>query len=171
MTRPGKLWIGNVEREARSGETLDTQNPATGEVLTTLARGRREDVDDAVAAARSAFPGWAATDPNDRARILWKAGELILARVEELARLEAIDTGKPIGNARAIDVPRTADTFFYFSGWATKLGGETIPVRGPFLNYTLREPLGVIAAIIPWNFPLLLAARKIAPALAVGNTV
>jgi acyl-CoA reductase-like NAD-dependent aldehyde dehydrogenase len=167
-----KLWLDNEARPALAGETLETPNPATGEVLARLARGRKEDVDAAVRSARGAFEGsWAKTDPNDRARILWKAGELLMANLEELARLETLDTGKPIANARLIDVPRTADTFFYFSGWATKLGGETIPVRGPFLNYTLREPLGVIGAIIPWNFPLLLAARKIAPALAAGNTV
>jgi acyl-CoA reductase-like NAD-dependent aldehyde dehydrogenase len=169
--KPQKLWLDNAEREARSGETFETTNPTTGAALTALARGRREDVDDAVASARAAFPRWAALDPNERARILWKVGELVLAHKEELARLETLDTGKPITAARTIDVPRTADTFFYFSGWATKLGGETIPVRGPFLNYTVREPLGVIGAIIPWNFPLLLAARKVAAALTVGNTV
>lgn len=165
------LWIDNRAVPALEGETLDTPNPATGERLATLARGKREDVDLAVASAKKAFPGWSRMDPNERARILWKAGELILANLESLAKLESLDTGKPISNARAIDVPRTADTFFYFSGWATKLTGDTIPVRGPILNYTLREPLGVIGAIIPWNFPLLLAARKVAPALAVGNTV
>jgi aldehyde dehydrogenase (NAD+)/phenylacetaldehyde dehydrogenase len=166
-----KLWIDNREAPALEGETFDTMNPATGEKLAALPRGRREDVDVAVRSASRACPAWARLDPNERARILWKAGELVMSRLEELARLEVLDTGKPIANARLIDVPRTADTFFYFSGWATKLGGETIPVRGPFLNYTLREPLGVIGAIVPWNFPLLLAARKIAPALAVGNTV
>ncbi len=171
MIAPAKLFIDNADSDSRAGEAIDTKNPATGETLTTLARGRREDVEDAVESAKRAFPGWAATDPNERARILWKAGELVMERLEELARLETVDTGKPIANARAIDVPRTADTFFYYSGWATKLGGETIPVRGPFLSYTLREPLGVIGAIIPWNFPLLLAARKIAPALTTGNTV
>lgn len=165
------LWIDNKAVAALAGETLDTPNPATGERLASLASGKREDVQLAVASAKRAFPTWARLDPNERARILWKAGELILANLEELARLESMDTGKPIANARAIDVPRTADTFFYFSGWATKLTGDTIPVRGPILNYTLREPLGVIGAIIPWNFPLLLAARKVAPALAVGNTV
>ncbi|AKT36973.1 aldehyde dehydrogenase family protein [Chondromyces crocatus] len=164
-------WISNQEADSRAGETFEKKNPATGELLVTHARGRREDVEAAVASARAAFPGWAKTDPNERARVLWKAGELIMARLEELAHLEVLDTGKPITNAKTIDVPRAADTFFYYSGWATKLHGETIPVRGPFLNYTLREPLGVIGAIIPWNFPLLLAARKVAPALAVGNTV
>ncbi len=166
-----KLWIDNREVDALSGETFVTMNPATGAPLATLPRARREDVDAAVASSVRAFPGWARLDPNERARILWKAGELVMSKLEELARLEALDTGKPIAAARLIDVPRTADTFFYFSGWATKIGGETIPVRGPFLNYTVREPLGVVGAIIPWNFPLLLAARKIAPALAVGNTV
>ncbi len=165
------LWIDNQSRPALEGETFETPNPATGQVLATLARGKREDADLAVASCKRAFPAWARLDPNERARILWKAGELVMANLLELAKLESQDTGKPIANAMAIDVPRTADTFFYFSGWATKLTGETIPVRGPILNYTLREPLGVIGAIIPWNFPLLLAARKIAPALAVGNTV
>ncbi|HSN98886.1 MAG TPA: aldehyde dehydrogenase family protein [Candidatus Nanopelagicales bacterium] len=168
---PRKHWIDNQEADPRSGEVYEKKNPATGEVLVTHARGRREDVDAAVASARAAFPGWARMDPNERARILWKAGEAIMARLEELARLEVLDTGKPIANARLIDVPRTADTFFYYSGWATKIHGETIPVRGPFLNYTIREPLGVIGAIIPWNFPLLIAARKVAPALAAGNVV
>ncbi|MFI5246467.1 MAG: aldehyde dehydrogenase family protein, partial [Gemmatimonadales bacterium] len=166
-----KLWIDNRDADALSRETFDTMNPATGAKLATVPRARREDVDVAVRSAARAFPAWARLDPNERARILWKAGELVMSKLEELARLEALDTGKPIANARLIDVPRTADTFFYFSGWATKLGGETIPVRGPFLNYTIREPLGVIGAIVPWNFPLLLGARKIAAALAVGNTV
>jgi aldehyde dehydrogenase (NAD+)/phenylacetaldehyde dehydrogenase len=175
MSSPGplacKLWIDNNDAAAVGGETFETPNPATGAVLATLQRGRKADVDAAVKSASRAFGPWSKMDPNERARILWKVGELVLSKLEHLARLEALDTGKPIANARLIDVPRTADTFFYFSGWATKLGGETIPVRGPFLNYTLREPLGVIGAIIPWNFPLLMAARKIAPALAVGNTV
>lgn len=165
------IWIDNSLRGACSGATFATPNPATGETLAELARGGAADVDAAVASAARGFPTWARTDPNERQRVLWKAGEGILAALDELARIETMDTGKPITNARAIDVPRTADTFFYFSGWATKLGGDTIPVRGPFLNYTVREPLGVIGAIIPWNFPLLLAARKIAPALAAGNTV
>ncbi|HEY8943990.1 MAG TPA: aldehyde dehydrogenase family protein [Polyangiaceae bacterium] len=167
----GKLWIDNGEHDALSGETFETMNPSTGKLLARLARGRREDVDRAVRAAARAFPAWSRTDPNTRARLLWKAGELLERDLDQLARLETLDTGKPLKNARTIDVPRSADTFFYFSGWATKFGGDTIPVRGPFLNYTQREPLGVIGAIIPWNFPLLLAARKIAPALASGNTV
>ncbi|MEQ1506608.1 MAG: aldehyde dehydrogenase family protein [Myxococcota bacterium] len=164
-------FVDGQPRDAATGETFDSRDPSTGAVLATLPRSRREDVDHAVAAARRAQPGWAALDPNDKTRLLWKVGELLLAHADELARLEALDVGKPLANARAIDVPRTADTFAYFAGWATKLHGETIPVRGPFLNYTLREPLGVVGAIVPWNFPLLLAARKIAPALACGNTI
>mgnify|MGYP000998732273 CR=1 FL=1 len=165
-----ELWI-EEERPAIGGELFASADPATGGTLVMLARGKAEDIDLAVSAARRAQPLWAATDPNERARILWRAGELLMERREELARIEASDSGKPLSNALAIDVPRTADTFFYYSGWATKLEGSTIPVRGPFLNYTLRQPLGVIGAITPWNFPLLLAARKIAPALAVGNAV
>lgn len=164
------LWIDGW-RPARSGATFPTYDPATGQVLAHLARGGAEDVDDAVRAATRAGAAWAKVDPNERARLLWKLGELILHHLDELARTEALDTGKPISNARAIDIPRTADTFFYFSGWATKLHGETIPVRGPFFHYTVREPIGVIGAIIPWNFPILLAARKLAPSLAAGNAV
>jgi aldehyde dehydrogenase (NAD+) len=169
---PGKLFIDGKERDALSGESFETPNPATGRTLTTVARGRREDAELAVASARKAFEGpWFRVPATERARILWKAGELISERAEQLALLETLDTGKLLRNSRNIDIPRAADTFFYFSGWATKLHGETIPVTGAFLNYTLREPLGVVAAIIPWNFPFLLAARKVAPALAAGNAV
>ncbi len=168
---PGYLWVDGRACASSDGGVFDTEDPASGEVLTTLARGTAADIDRAVAAAGRAQVLWARTDPNERARVLWKVGEAIMANLEELARLEAIDCGKPIANARAIDIPRTADTFFYFSGWATKIHGETIPVRGPFFTYTTRDPLGVIGAITPWNFPILLAARKIAPALACGNAI
>ena len=168
---PAKMWVDGKEVDAASRATIDTMNPATGKVLTTLPRGVAEDVDRAVRSARKGFEAWAKVGHADRQRILWRIGELVMEHAAELARLETLDTGKPITNSQMIDVPRTADTFFYFSGWATKIHGETIPVRGPYLNYTLREPLGVIGAIIPWNFPLLLAARKIAPALAAGNAV
>jgi aldehyde dehydrogenase (NAD+)/phenylacetaldehyde dehydrogenase len=171
-TRNAKLVVDGKEIDAKSGETIDTMNPATGGVLARIPRGKIEDVDSAVRSARAAFDGpWKKLSHADRGTILWRAGEILMSRAAELAHLEAVDTGKPITNARNVDVPRAADTFFYFSGWATKIHGETIPVRGAFLNYTLREPLGVVGAIIPWNFPLLLAARKIAPALAAGNTV
>ena len=166
------LVIDGQECPAADGQTIDTFNPATEEVLATLPRASAEDVSRAVGSARKSFEsGWGRLNCEERARILWRAGELITKHTAELARLETLDTGKPIGNATAIDVPRSAETFEYFSGWATKIHGETIPVKAPYLNYTLREPLGVVGAIIPWNFPLLLAARKVAAALAAGNTV
>ncbi len=110
-------------------------------------------------------------DARDRGRILARAAGLIEANLEELATLETLDNGKPIRETRAVDVPYTADTFFYYAGWADKIHGETIPVRGNMFNYTLREPVGVVAQIIPWNFPLLMASWKLGPALACGNTV
>lgn len=169
---PGKLLIDGEEREALSGETFATPNPTTGKTLTSLARARREDVDLAVQSARRAFETtWGKISSAERARILWKAGEILLARAEHLARLETLDAGKPyVANSKR-EVRLSAETFLYFSGWATKLYGETIPVQGRFLNYTLREPLGVVAAITPWNYPLLLATRKVAAALAAGNAV
>ena len=167
----GRLWIDGEEEKPVADLWFDTPEPGTGDLLATLARGGADDVDRAVRSSARAQPAWAATDPNERQRILWAAGDAVTGATDALAELEARDAGKPIGNARAIDVPRTADTFWYFSGWATKICGETIPVRGPFLTYTTREPIGVIGAIVPWNFPLLLAARKIAPALAAGNAV
>jgi aldehyde dehydrogenase (NAD+)/phenylacetaldehyde dehydrogenase len=166
-----KLVIDGKDCAAASGETVDTYNPATGEVLAKLPRGKKEDVDAAVKSARAGFEAWRKVAHADRARILWKVGEIMMSRLDELAKLETLDTGKPITSSRRADVPLSADTFFYFSGWATKIHGETIPVRGPFLNYTLREPLGVVGAIVPWNYPLLLACRKVAPALAAGNAV
>lgn len=165
------VWIDNRATDALSGEAFSTPEPGTGGELGSVARGRAEDVDAAVRSAARAFEAWSRTDPYERQKILWRIGDAIFAHLEDLAEIETRDSGKPITNSRTIDVPRTADTFHYFSGWATKLEGSTVPVRGPLLNYTLREPLGVVGAIVPWNFPLLLAARKIAPALAVGNCV
>jgi len=169
--RRAGCWIDGREVPARSGETLETMNPATGEVLAELARGRAEDVDDAVAAARRAFPVWSGMELYERTKVLWRAGELLMESLDAIALLETLDTGKPLKASRLVDVPRSAEAFFYYSGWPSKLLGDTIPVRGSFLNYTLREPLGVIGAITPWNFPLLLAVRKVAAALAAGNTV
>jgi acyl-CoA reductase-like NAD-dependent aldehyde dehydrogenase len=151
--------------------TFPTYAPGTGEVLAELARGDAADVDAAVASARRAWPAWAALDPYEKERILRRVGDVVMEHLDELAALEATDVGKPVAAARLIDVPRTADTFWYFSGWPTKLTGETLPVRGAVFTYTRREPIGVVAAIVPWNFPLLLAARKIAAALCAGNTV
>ena len=171
--RPGLLFIDGQWVEALSGATFRTVNPATEEPITEVAEGRAEDVDRAVQAARRAFASgpWSAMAPADRGRILWAIGDLLEARVAEIAALESIDSGKTITEASRVDVPLAADCFRYFAGFATKIEGETVPVRAPCLNYTLREPIGVVGQIIPWNFPILLAAWKVAPALAAGNAV
>jgi acyl-CoA reductase-like NAD-dependent aldehyde dehydrogenase len=170
---PGRLFINGQFVDAVEGGTFDTVNPATGEVLTKVAEGREQDVDKAVRAAREAFdngPWTRKMAAADRARVLWKVGDLLLKHAEELGELETLDSGKPIRENVAIDLPMAADCFHYFAGWATKVTGSTIPVRGPYLNYTLREPVGVCGLITPWNFPILMAAWKVAPALAFGNT-
>jgi acyl-CoA reductase-like NAD-dependent aldehyde dehydrogenase len=171
--KPGKLFIGGKWTDSSSGKTSTTSNPATGETLTTLAEASQQDVSSAVDAARKSFSSghWAEMSASDRGRILWKFGDLVDKYNEELGTLETLDNGKPIFESRQVDMPMVAEVFRYYAGWATKISGDTSPVRGPFFNYTLREPLGVIAAIVPWNFPLLLASWKIAPALASGNTV
>ncbi|MGH9602176.1 MAG: aldehyde dehydrogenase family protein [Terriglobales bacterium] len=173
--KPGKLLLGGEWCDASSGATFDTINPATGEVLTQIAAGTHPDVDRAVTAARKAFDdpsgAWQKMTASDRGRLLWRIGDLIDQNVEEIAELETLDNGKPIFESRYVDVPMVAEVFRYYAGWATKIHGETINSRASAFTYTLREPVGVVAAIVPWNFPLLLAAWKIAPALATGNTV
>jgi aldehyde dehydrogenase (NAD+) len=165
-----RLFIGGEYVEAQSDATFRTINPATEEVLAELPEAGPEDVDRAVQAARAAFEGpWRKTAAADRGKLLWKLAELVEKNADELAELETRDNGKPIFESRKIDLPSVVDNFQYYAGWASKIHGETIPVRGPYLNYTLREPLGVVAAIVPWNFPLSLAAWKLAPALAAGN--
>jgi len=171
---PGKLFINGQFVDAQAGGTFDTINPATATVLTQVAEGREADIDMAVKAARAAFdsgPWTRKMSASDRARILWKVGDLLLAHTEELGELETLDSGKPVTECTKIDVPLAADCFHYYAGWATKIHGETIPVRGPFFNYTLREPVGVCGQITPWNFPILMAVWKLAPALACGNTI
>ena len=170
---PARLYIDGQWVDAKGGATFRTINPATEEPLTEVAEGGAEDVDLAVKAARRAFDSgpWAKMSASDRGRILWKIGDLLEANVQEIGRVETLDQGKTITESTRVDVPLAADCFRYFAGWATKIEGETIPVRAPSLNYTLREPLGVVGAITPWNFPILMAAWKIAPALAAGNCV
>jgi acyl-CoA reductase-like NAD-dependent aldehyde dehydrogenase len=171
--KPGKLFIGGKWVDASSGKTFPTVNPATGETLAAIAEANEQDVAAAVDAAYAAFYSgpWPGMSASERGRLLWKIGDLIDKYNEELGTLETLDNGKPIFESRQVDMPMVAEVFRYYAGWATKIHGETVPVKGPFLNYTLREPLGVVAAIVPWNFPLLLASWKIAPALAAGNTV
>ena len=171
--KPGKLFIGGQWVEADGGATYVTVNPATGETNTTIAEADQRDADAAVRAARKAFDGgpWPEMAAADRGKLLWRIADLIEKHADELGALETMDNGKPIFESRQVDIPMVAEVFRYFAGWATKICGETVPVRGPFFNYTLREPIGVIAAIVPWNFPLLMASWKLAPALAAGNTV
>jgi len=171
--KPGKLFIGGKWVDSVSGKRFQTINPATEEVITSIAEGDKEDIDLAVAAARSAFEdgSWRKTDARERGKILLRVMDLIEKNKDELALLETLDNGKPISETINADLPLVIDCLLYYAGWADKIHGETIPVRGEFFNYTLREPVGVVGQIIPWNFPLLMAAWKIAPALACGNTV
>ena len=177
--RKHKILINGKWADSASGKTFPTYNPATGDVLSQVAEGDREDIDRAVKAARAAFETgpWSKMTPSERGRAIWKLADLIEQHVEEFAQLESLDNGKPLKVARAADVPLAADLFRYMAGWATKLEGSTIPLSVPYtpgtkyLAYTLREPVGVVGQIIPWNFPLLMAAWKLGPALACGCTV
>jgi phenylacetaldehyde dehydrogenase len=176
---PRQLFIGGQWVDAASGKTFATPDPATGDTLASLAEGDAEDINRAVRAARAAFDDgpWTRMTPSERGRLIWKIGDLILEHADELAQLESLDNGKPVVVARAADVPLAADMFHYMAGWATKIEGNTIDISVPYMpganfhSYTLREPVGVVGQIIPWNFPLLMAAWKLAPALATGNTV
>lgn len=167
-----QLFINNEWRPASSGKTMDVINPATEEVCATVPSADVDDLNAAVDAARAALNGpWGKMSARERGRLVRKLGERLLERADEFARLETLHNGKPIMESRHIEIPLAAECFEYYGGWADKVMGETIPVKGNYLNYTLREPLGVCAAIVPWNFPLLIAVWKIAPALATGNTI
>jgi aldehyde dehydrogenase (NAD+) len=169
----GKLFIGGEWQDAASGRTFETTNPATGEVLTRVAEADEVDIDRAVEAAREAFDRgpWAGMDGRKRAAILHAIADGLESQADELSRLETLDNGKPVREARMFDVQGAIDCFRYYAGWADKIDGEVIPVPGPFLNYTRREPIGACGQIIPWNYPIQMAAWKVAPALACGNTV
>src|SRR5690242_6818032 len=171
--KPGKLFIDGREEDAASGKTIDVMNPATGERLTTVPDGDAPDIDRAVAAARRSFEkkSWRGIDPSRKEKILWDLSEILLKNKEELAVLESMENGKTIREASGADVEPAIDAFRYYAGWVRKIYGETIPVDGPYLNYTLREPVGVVGGIVPWNFPLQIAAWKVAPALACGCSV
>jgi phenylacetaldehyde dehydrogenase len=178
VSTPRKMFIDGKWVDAASGKTFPTYNPATGEVLAQVAEGDREDIDRAVKAARRAFESgpWHEMTASQRGRVIWKLGDLIEEHLEEFAQLESLDNGKPLSVARVADVPLAADLFHYMAGWATKIEGNTIPIsaasrRAKYFAYTLREPVGVVGQIIPWNFPLLMAAWKLGPALATGCTV
>src|SRR6201998_3091485 len=176
---PRQLFLNGQWTDAASGKTFETPNPATGATLARVAEGDAEDINRAVAAARAAFDDgpWGRITPSERGRIIWRIGDLILEHAEELAQLESLDNGKPYAVALGADVPLAADLFHYMAGWATKIEGNSINISVPYMpganlhSYTLREPVGVVGQIIPWNFPLLMAAWKLGPALATGNTV
>ena len=176
--KPRRMFINNQFVPSASGKTFPTYNPATGEIMAQVAEGDREDIDRAVKAARKAFetPVWADMSPSQRGRLIWKLADLLEARTEEFAQIESLDNGKPLAIARVADVPLAVDLFRYMAGWATKIEGNSIPIsagtkRIQYFAYTRREPVGVVGQIIPWNFPLLMAAWKLGPALATGCCV
>ncbi|HWR13654.1 MAG TPA: betaine-aldehyde dehydrogenase [Terriglobales bacterium] len=172
---PGKLLINGEWTNSSHHQTFDSINPATGEVITQIASAGPEDVDRAVKAARAVFDDpnskWRRMSASERGKVLWRIAELVDQNIEELAELETLDNGKPIFESRYVDMPMVADVFRYYAGLATKIHGETVNTNENAFTYTLREPVGVVGAIIPWNFPLLLASWKLGPALACGNTV
>lgn len=171
--KPGKLLINNEWVAAQSGKRFDVVNPATEQKITDVAEGDKADVDAAVRVARQAFEEgpWRKMAARDRGRIIYKVAQLLDQHREEFAELETLNNGKPISETRGADLPLAIDTFEYYAGFADKITGDTIPVTGEYFNYTLREPMGVVGQIIPWNFPLLMAAWKLGPALATGCTV
>jgi aldehyde dehydrogenase (NAD+) len=167
-----QLLVGGEWRDATGGATMPVVNPATEEVIADVAAATPADVDAAVAAARAALGGpWGQMPARERGRLLFKMAQRLTERIDEVARLETLHNGKPIRESRHVEIPLAADVLQYYAGWADKLHGETVPASTNALVYTRREPLGVVAAIVPWNFPLLLAMWKVAPALAAGNVV
>jgi acyl-CoA reductase-like NAD-dependent aldehyde dehydrogenase len=173
VVEPGRLLIGGEWTEASSGRRFPTINPATEAVLTEVAEADEADVDRAVAEARRALESgpWSRMPASERGRILWRMGQLVLDRLDRLALLETLDTGKTLFDSGKIELPMAASLFEYYAGAATKIEGRTVQQRSDAFTYTIREPVGVVAAIVPWNFPFLLAAWKVAPALAAGCTV
>jgi phenylacetaldehyde dehydrogenase len=175
LASPAKMLIDGKWVDAVSGATFPVEDPATEEIICHVPVGDKADIDLAVAAARRAFESgpWPRMSPGERSKLVWRIGDLLEKYSDEFAELEALDNGKPVTNARAGDVQGSIEMFRYMAGWATRMNGETIPVssRGNWHAYTLREPVGVVGQIIPWNFPLMMAAWKIAPALAAGCTI
>jgi phenylacetaldehyde dehydrogenase len=178
LSQPHQLLIDGKWVAAAGAQTFPVENPANGDTISQVAKGEAADIDKAVRAARAAFEGpWSKINASDRGRLLWKIADLIEQNADELAQLESLDNGKPVTVARAADVPLAADIFRYMAGWTTKISGKTFPISVPYtpgaeyFAYTSKEPVGVVGQIIPWNFPLLMAAWKLAPALASGCTV
>jgi aldehyde dehydrogenase (NAD+) len=167
------MFIGGKWVDSQSGKTFPTLNPATGQVICHVAEGDKADIDLAVKAARKAFEHgpWAKMNPSERGRLMNKLAEAIEKHADDLASLESLDNGKPIGESTAADLPLTTICYRYYAGWADKIHGQTLPVDGNYFCYTRHEPVGVVGQIIPWNFPLLMQAWKWGPALACGNTI
>ncbi|MGH7321396.1 MAG: aldehyde dehydrogenase family protein [Candidatus Rokuibacteriota bacterium] len=168
-----QVFIGGQWRPPASGETYATINPATEEESARVAKGDERDIDLAVQAARRAFDQgpWPKMPASERGRLLWRLADLIMANLDEMARLESINTGKTLFDSGKVELPFAAEVFRYYAGWTTKIHGDTLSLREGAFTFTLRQPIGVVGAIVPWNFPFLLASWKIAPALAAGNTV
>jgi aldehyde dehydrogenase (NAD+) len=170
---PGRLLIDGQWTDG--AKKFDTINPATGEVLTQVVEASAEAVDRAVSAARKAFEDrggpWRKMSASERGRLIWRIADLVEQHIDELAELETLDNGKPIFESRYVDMPMVIDVLRYYAGWATKIHGETVNSFETAFTYTLREPVGIVGLIIPWNFPLLLASWKLGPALACGNTI
>ena len=171
-----RMLIDGKWVDAKSGDSFRVYNPATGEVIANVAAGDYADIDLAVKAARLAFEHgpWSRMSHGERGKLIWKLADLIQENLEEFAQIESLDNGKPLAVARVADIPLAIDNFRYMSGWATKIEGQTVSLSNlgqDFFAYTLREPVGVVGQIIPWNFPLLMAAWKLGPALAAGCTV
>jgi phenylacetaldehyde dehydrogenase len=173
LREPKQLFIDGKFVDAKSGKTFPIYDPSTGDVLVRVAEGDSADIDLAVAAARRAFESgpWRTMSPSERSRLIYRLADKMEERLEDFALLESLDNGKPLAIARIADVPMSIDNLRYMAGWATKILGDSIPVPGEFHAYTRREPIGVVGQIIPWNFPLLMAAWKIGPALAAGCTI
>ena len=179
LSSPKRMLIDDNWVGALSGKTFEIKNPATGDTIAHVAEGDKADIDRAVEAARRAFESgpWSAMTPSERSKILWRIGDLLSKYADELAELESLNNGKLVSVARVADVPLSADIFHYMAGWCSKIEGKTIPLSvlytpgARYHAYTRPEPIGVVGQIIPWNFPLLMAAWKLAPALATGCTV
>jgi aldehyde dehydrogenase (NAD+) len=173
QVRQTECFIGGKWVPAASGKTFETIHPATEEIIAQVAEGDTADVDLAVEAARTQFDGgeWSQMDARDRGQLMFRLADLLEAEADELAALETLDNGKPIRDAKAADIPLVIDCIRYYAGWADKIQGQTIPIRGDYFCYTRREPVGVVGQIIPWNFPALMTAWKWGPALAAGCTI
>src|SRR5215813_4627874 len=171
--KAGEVFIGGQWQEPASGETYQPINPANEERLAAVAKGDERDIDRAVAAARKAFDDgpWPRMGAHERGRVVWRLGDLIQQHLDEMARLESLCTGKTMFDSGKVEIPFAAEVFRYFGGWASKIHGETLALRDNAFTFTLRQPVGVVGAIVPWNFPFLLSSWKLGPALAAGNTV